>query len=270
MTSTANTTTFTCEWLDHGHHSILLDGNGKIGCDGTYEDPAPNSLSLVPGRDCPDSTETCRRECYVHGLREAVPNLFACYEDNSRTLRQILASEALSIEWAAALATWINRRARGGFRWHVSGDVLDWVHAAWIVTVCLLSPGVRHWIYTRTLSAVSTLVRAPNLVVNVSADADNYLEAKMVAGQHGLRLCYLDTEDSGLLPTNLPSGSVIFPSYGQRGRGMGRPIDHWWWRQLDPRQRKMVCAADFFGKSRSLRCAVCRRCMRHPHERSGS
>lgn len=267
MTSTASTTKFCAEWLDHHDRHLLIDGSTKIACDGTYEDPVPNALSLVHGKDCPGSTETCRAECYVHGLKDAQPDLFERYQDNSRTLREILADEALSIEWAAALATWINRRARGGWRWHVSGDVIGLDHAEWIRNVCRLTPRVTHWIYTRSLWTIPTLVQAPNLVVNVSADSDNYIGAKFAAVYHRLRLCYLATEEMPFLSGNLPDGSVVFPGYALRGRGMEKPTDHWWWKQLKPRERKMVCPADFFGKSRSLRCAVCRRCLRHPHER---
>jgi hypothetical protein len=265
VTSTASTTKFSGRWLDHRDHHLYLDGNAKVACDGTYEDPAPNSLSLVHGQDCPGSTETCRAGCYVHGLKDALPDLFARYQDNSRTMRQILDDDALSIEWAAALATWINRRARGGFRWHVSGDVIGLDHAEWIRNVCRLTPGVTHWIYTRSFWAIDSLIEAPNLVVNVSADRDNFVEAKSEAEFHRLRLCYLNT---GELTPDLPDGSVIFPDYQLRGRDMEKPTEHPWWQGLTQRERRMVCPVDFFGKSRSIRCAVCRRCLRHPTERS--
>jgi len=266
--STATTTKFCGEWLGRGERRILIDGNEKIACDGTYEDPAPNAISLVHKEDCPGSTETCRRDCYVHGLKAAQPDLFAAYQENSRTIREILADDVLSVEWVVALADWVNRNARGGFRWHVSGDVLDRRHARWIQAVCHCAPEVTFWIYTRTFSCIPALVEAPNLVVNVSADWDNYHEARAVALRYGLRLCYYQDAERPE-PLCLPDGSVIFPAYGLRGRGMERPTEHEWWRGLMARERRMVCPVDFFGKGRSLRCAVCRRCLRHPHERRG-
>jgi hypothetical protein len=269
--STASTTKFCGAWLDLNRDCLFLDGNSKIDCNGTYWEPRPNSLSLLPVTDCPGSTGTCRRECYVHGLREAQPNLYDHYQENSETLRRILGDQNLGAEWAAALGTWINQNARRGFRWHVSGDVISRTHAWWIEAVCVASPSVRHWIYTRSLWAVPILTQAPNLVVNVSADEDNVDLAAPIAAEYDLRLCYLATEDPATsLPIVLPDRSVIFPSYELRGRELDQPTDHWWWKGLSKRERKMVCPVDFFGKSRTIRCAVCKRCMRHPHERRGA
>lgn len=245
--------------------SLFLDGNSKItGANGTYAEPAPNALSLpaasVSGAaHCPGSTAVCRASCYVRGLAANVPELYARYAENADALTHVLAHAGRSTEAAARLASWIVVHARHGFRWHVSGDVRDLEHARWIVKVALLSPGVPHWIYTRTLEAVRTLCIAPNLAVNVSADQENYGEAFNVARENGARLCYTATAEAPRV--QLEDGSVIFPDYALRGRALAEPTSAPWWQSLPQRERAMVCPADFFGQSESARCGPCRKCL---------
>lgn len=249
--------------------SFFIDGNSKITREnGTYANPKPNAFSLpaasVPdpyphtgSRPCPGSTPTCRSSCYVKGLAQHAPDLYRMYSSNAVALDQILApgNDRQFYLSALKLAQWIEENAAGGFRWHVSGDVLSVTHATWITEVCGLAPGVEFWIYTRTLAAVPTLSRAKNLAVNVSADADNFTDARAVAYANGARLCYLTTD--GTLP-DLRDGSVIFPDYSLRTRKPGD--DATWWNTLTHDQRKMVCPTDQHGQSEAHRCGPCRKC----------
>lgn len=275
---------------------FFVDGNSKITCsNGTYAAPAPNAFSL-PARSvsgvghCPAATEACRSSCYVRGLAQHAPDLYAKYHSNYAALDRCMHNVyGLWRASVVALGAWIREHARGGFRWHVSGDVLHSTHAYWIADVCTRAPDVAFWIYTRTLDIVPILARVPNLAVNVSADRENYTEARRVALNEGVRLCYLvngeDTQhawdsvsdarppvctvcgagwnDTGLctgVPDDLPDGSVIFPDYALRGRALGVPTSAPWWQRLSQRRRAMVCPTDFFGQSEAHRCGPCMKC----------
>ena len=250
--------------------SFWIDGNSKITREnGTYSDPKPNAFSLpaasVPdpyphvgtSRPCPGSTAACRESCYVKGLAKHAPEIYARYQSNADALEVVLSDAQLGLAAAHKLAAWITEHAPHGFRWHVSGDVQSYAHAQWIRAVCWLASDVPFWIYTRTLDVVETLSRAPNLAVNVSADVDNFADAKRVALATRTRLCYLTI--NGELP-DLPPGSVIFPDYALRGRDLAVPTDAPWWQSLTHDQRAMACPTDFFGQSEAHRCGPCRKC----------
>ncbi len=244
--------------------TLVLDGNSKITRgNGTYAEPRPNALSLpaasvlstYPGpapRACPGSTPICRASCYVKGLAQHEPAVYARYEQNAEVLATCLKNEALFYDSAEALGDWIARHAEHGFRWHVSGDVWNEQHAHWIATVCGCASHVPFWIYTRTLDVVPVLARTQNLAVNVSADVDNYSQARDAALRYGVRVCYL--AEGGPLPDDLPHGSVIFPNYALRG------ADGAWFQGLLPEQRRAVCPTDLGGQSEAHRCGPCRKC----------
>jgi hypothetical protein len=69
------------------------------------------------------------------------------------------------------------------------------------------------------------------------------------------------------VPDDLPHESVIFPDYSLRA-AKGKPSDQRsgsaWWQSLSSAQRAMVCPVDFYGKSETLRCGPCRRCIDRP------
>lgn len=248
-----------------GGHTFILDGNSKITAgNGTFAEPAPNAFSLPAASVsapsyCPGSTDVCRASCYVKGLAKHAPDLYRAYAGNAVALRIALADHAMG-RAAHALAEWINVNARGGFRWHVSGDVWHEAHAAWIVRVARLSAYVPQWIYTRTLHAVSILVQADNLAVNVSADNENLVRAVSVARANSVRVCYMATANAPYFP-GLRDDDVIFPDYALRGRDLADPTSAPWWRGLTHEARTMVCPADFFDQSESARCGPCRKCL---------
>lgn len=276
--STAATTSFCHERVDGpGGLHLYLDGNGKItASNGTLDAPKPNAFSLRNVDDCPQSTPTCRAACYVENLRAAQPALYELYEHNASAIRTILADPALEADWAARFAAVITWHCEGGFRWHVSGDVFSLDYARWIASVVRQSPGVRHWIYTRSfmylepLLNVSTL-RGGNLAVNLSCDVDNYAAAQRVrtsylsAHTRGvLRLCYLTVD--GVVPPGLGSDDVLFPDYKLRPRQYATLAESPWWQDLTPEQRGTVCPVDAHGKSEKRRCGIpddgnCSRCV---------
>lgn len=242
--------------------AIYIDGNSKITVqNGSYENPKPNALSLPHISTCPGSTSECRASCYVYGLQSNAPEVYAKYMQNERVIHRILMSNSYAKISATTLGTWISENCRYGFRWHVSGDVMYDRHAQWIVDVVNASGGVLNWIYTRSLELVPILVQAKNLVVNVSADSENYLLARKVAFENKARICYL-TRD-GKIPSDLVyNDSVIFPDYDLRGRNLEKPTESKWWQSLTLPERRSVCPADFFGQSEHHRCGPCNKCLK--------
>lgn len=251
--TTADKTGFCLAKIEHNGQFLWIDGNQKITAgNGDFNNPKPNAFSIIHINDCPFSTEICRKSCYVHNLEKYANEVYQKYIHNSKTVREILSDE----EWPKVMGWWISENAKGGFRWHVSGDVFSEEYANFIVAVCKNSSNVKHWIYTRSYPYVKILVQAKNLVVNLSADKDN-LSFMLDQVRYGARVCYMS--DNGNVP-NLPEGSVIFPDY--QFRLNGRLEDNAFWNSLTPQQKKMVCPVDMFGKSQNVRCGVCKKCLR--------
>lgn len=289
--SSAASTAF-CATKAHGPGGyIWIDGNQKITRNnGTYDDPRPNAFSLLAGNGdrgdeigherehCPGSTPTCRAACYVHGLAKHAGTTYALYDHNSRVIREVLAGPfEIAEDWARKIGAWITENAAAGFRWHVSGDVYSVGYARWIAAVCRASPKVDHWIYTRSFDRVEPLVavsrgRGGNLALNFSCDADNYqaareyrdrLAAHPYRPEDAPRLCYLTR--GGLVPDDLPEGSVIFPDYplraGKQPTAVEQRANSPFWQSLSSGQRQMVCPVDFYGKSEGNRCGPCGKCL---------
>lgn len=254
-------TTYVCTEVDVGNGlKLYVDGNSKITAgNGSYDEPVPNALSLPHISTCPGATEQCMSSCYVYGLQQHAPEVYKKYMQNERVIHRFLMSPGAREEAADKFAAWISANCPDGFRWHVSGDVMNDRYARWIAAVARRSINIRQWIYTRSLDLVATLMEGPNLVVNISADSDNYKAARSMANNTGVRLCYL-TKD-GTVPGNMEEGETIFPDYNLRGRDMDKPTDHEWWKGLSQEYKKMVCPADFFGQSEHHRCGPCKKCL---------
>lgn len=256
----AAVTSFCAAKLEGPGGFLWFDGNGKITAgNGTMRDPRPNAFSLLHIVDCPGSTSVCRASCYVHNLSQHAPETYALYRHNSAEIRRILAS-GQSAEWARLVGDWISRHCKGGFRWHVSGDVFSLEYSDWIAAVCRGSKGVEHWLYTRSFDFLASLysvatVNDGNLAVNISADSANVAQARAAAHNYGFRVCYMS--DSGEVPA-LSEGDVIFPDYCLRSdTDKGKE----WFAGLPGRGKKMVCPVDYHGKSERRRCGPCDRCL---------
>jgi hypothetical protein len=232
---------------------LHLDGNSKI----SGNPPVPNALSLPAPLTCPGSTPTCRAACYASSAATSIPkDLAERYTDNLVAVQWALA-HAIGVT-ARHLGDWIRHHCQQvGFRWHVSGDVFSADYAHWIALVCSWSPGVQHWIYTRSFQLAPLLRGVENLAVNLSADADNLAAARDCAASTGFRLTYLWRGEP--LPT-LPRGTVVFPGYGQRKRD-GAPLP------LAP-HRAMICPGDYYSQRAGLVCgASCTKCGNPEHPR---
>ncbi|MBI5005312.1 MAG: hypothetical protein HZC03_01780 [Candidatus Lloydbacteria bacterium] len=238
-----------------------FDGNGKITAEnGTFTKPAANAFSLVHIEDCPYRTPVCESKCYVHRLEENESEMYEKYRQNSKTIRRVLSNPYQTNKTIEAFADWINAHCKkGGFRWHVSGDIFSIEYAWFIRGVVYKTSSIRHWLYTRSFLFSETLYGLSNLVVNLSADRDNFDEALACHNKFGFRICFMVTEGDTI--PDLPEGSVIFPSHELRGRDLESPTDAVWWKSLSLKQKRMVCPPDFFGQSEALRCGPCNKCL---------
>lgn len=240
--------------------SVWFDGNSKVTLNnGTFEEPAANAFSLVQVTDCPGATPACINICYVHKLEANEQAVHDKYRINSAAIRLILSNLAYIEIATDAFAGYINNYCKDGFRWHISGDIFSFLYALFIQRICLMTPRVRHWIYTRSFNYIYPLYRVPNLVLNLSADKDNIDEALCLGKIYRLRVCYLSID--GEVP-GLPKGSVIFPNHKLRGRDLPKPTDALWWQSLTLEQRQTVCPPDFFGQSDRIRCGPCKKCLK--------
>lgn len=243
---------FTEVLLDAGI-KFYVDGNSKVTRDnGTYSEPKPNAFSLPHILSCPNATPTCAGSCYVHGLRKATPDIWNKYKDNFETISKLGNSPKI----AKQFGEWIKENCSGGFRWHVAGDVFAKWYWYWLADVSYYAQ-VPCWIYTRSFERIGNIPK--NLIVNLSADRDNYKEALDFYKATGLRICYLSS--TGEVPEDLPKGSVIFPDYELRGRSLDEPTTAPWWQSLSTDNKKKVCPADFFGQNEHHRCGVCKKCL---------
>jgi len=243
-----------------GNYEFWFDGNSKITAgNGSFKYPKPNAFSLVHIDDCPSATEICKEVCYVHLLEKAEQNVYDKYRINSKNIRKLMNKSYKDRFYTAmCFSNWIKKHAVNGFRWHVSGDIFSEIYAEFITTICLLTPYVKFWIYTRSYEYLNLLTDIDNLVVNLSVDKDNYNEALIASSKYNFRMCYLTMD--GTFP-KLPKGSVIFPNYELRGRNLKHPTDAPWWQNLTLDEKKMVCPADFFGQSEKMRCGPCKKCL---------
>lgn len=250
---------------DGAEFTFWFDGNGKITVDSAFDNPKPNAFSLVQVEDCPFATPVCKSACYVHNLEKAEREIHEKYRVNSKAMRAILANLDYYIETKRRFVEWISENCKTGFRWHVSGDIISLDHAVFIASISKMVPRVNFWIYTRSFPFLGPLEGIENLVVNLSADSDNWEQALAAHNKFCFRICYMTVD--GKVPEALPEGSVIFPDYNLRGRNLLVKTDSPWWRSLNPEQRRMVCPPDFFGQSEHLRCGPCKKCLAHsPHE----
>lgn len=241
-------------------YEFWFDGNSKITLgNGTFENPTPNAFSLVQVDDCPGATTICKEVCYVHNLEKAEIEVHNKYRSNSENMRALMKAP-LEVRWHVTLkfANWINLHCKEGFRWHVSGDIFSPQYAEFIASVCLFTNNINFWIYTRSFDFIKPFAGLDNLVVNLSADKDNWNEVVKVHDDYGFRICYLTMD--GTFP-KLPPGSVIFPNYELRGRDLEKPIKSKWWQGLTLDEQKMVCPPDFFGQSEIMRCGPCDKCL---------
>lgn len=234
---------------------LHFDGNSKITCeDGSFESPVANSFSLPHIASCPDATEVCMAECYVHGVPAEV---YRSYLQNYRTLLRAYRAKRIS-SLVGPISQYMLSNNLSRFRWHTSGDIFAPWYADMIGEICKLTPEIKHWIYTRTDYGL-LLTQYGNMTVNLSADSENLEKMRELKRKNSdFNLTYLAQTPDEPLPKE---ADVIFSTYALRGRDLIDPRDHFWWQRLPHEQQRKVCPVDFFGQSEIMRCGPCKKCL---------
>lgn len=129
-----------------------------------------SSWSTPAGTTCPGAkhAEVCKG-CYAKGGNYRFQNVKEPREHNS----QIWKHEDFIFEFIKELD---NHRY---FRWFDSGDIVSVSQALKILSICQLTPWVKHWIPTRSykIPAIKAILeelnKLPNVVVRYSSDSYN-------------------------------------------------------------------------------------------------
>lgn len=114
---------------------LLVLGNGKLGS-------LVYHFSLPPVRTCPGSTALCRKLCYARHGHYHFPNV---QEALAWRLTQTYRGD-----FADRIAWELLAGKADLMRWHVAGDLYSPSYAYKVLDAIQLTPGVRHWIYTRS------------------------------------------------------------------------------------------------------------------------
>lgn len=213
--------------------AVMVEKSGRCVAAVANAWPLPSG-PVELGGSCPGATSACR-DCYAAGLEAAYTAFRRGCSDNLEALQHLYGCGGVALV-GRVLADVVRhseraQRARGvvrpAFRWHSSGDVFaDW-YARAIVRAVDATPGVEHWAYTRTLSAVGILKRARGLSVYVSADFDNVERAARAAVRHGVPIAML-ANDSAHAVALWGRAVAAAPALGERGRAVSCPAAGKW------------------------------------------
>lgn len=202
----------------------------------------PNAFGLPAGPlevggSCSGATTVCAAVCYAAAGEAYAPGLRAMYAHNLEAVRDLLGARGWRdlarafVEIVEASAD-MQRRAgieRPSFRWHSSGDILGRRHARAILEAARATPGVDHWLYTRTLEVADILEGAPgNLRAFLSADRDNIGAVSSAARAYGLPVALLvsDRLEASRLLEGLEGRAVVCPAAGGKYSSDGRAPAH--------------------------------------------
>jgi len=186
------------------HHDSKTAPLVKIKDNGSALALVPNAFPLpvgplAGGGSCDATTAACV-DCYAANLENLYSNFAKGAAANLAALQHLKTCGGQSAV-VAALVQCVTRseylqRAHGvtrpSFRWHSGGDIFATWYGRAIRAAVVASPGVDHWIYTRDIGKVSSLLPAPdNLRVFLSADSENYRKVARAATRHGLPVALL-------------------------------------------------------------------------------
>lgn len=224
-----------------------------------------NAFPLPAGTTCPGMTHACSEVCYA-GRLEVRSAFMNAVTENHRVLLSAQAVDGcrgmtrllVPMVRQSANAQYLAGIDDPTFRWHSDGDVFSLSYARAIAATCEATPMVRHWIYTRTLSAVPILSGIANLSVYVSVDRDNInaaavvladdptIHAAVLAGRH---------DDADAMLADVGRSAVNCPAtarYTRDGFGASYVVG------TDGRRRSMAEPSNGSrGQGACHACAVC-------------
>lgn len=169
-------------------NAVTAGGNAK----------GANSFGIPSGTafSCPGATSFCEKICYAGKLERVYPNVRKNLTDNwnllkdanYQTMYDLLSTmiDAFVVETDKMVAKGVT--VTYDFRIHWDGDFFSRDYAMAWKAVVRDYPEVTFWVYTRSFTGpvqvIDILAGIPNLVLYLSADPVNIVEANSVAAQY--------------------------------------------------------------------------------------
>ena len=195
-----------------------------------------NTFGLAPGHpskggSCPGATTGpggCQNvpegkknpTCYVEGLQKAYKGVSNALKYNTELVIESTEEELVQL-FCDMFAEFERIETKRGiikdlwFRHHWSGDMMDEKYCRALKKAMAEFPHINFWTYTRSWFAVPILCDVPNLVLYISADADNFNQAikTYLNYEHtNVALCYMGEEKPNLnqriIPCPVDSGKM--------------------------------------------------------------
>lgn len=247
---------------------FIEEKNGRV----TARAEIPNAFPLPAGPvesggACPGFTRACK-DCYGAGL-ERYPGFQNGAVANLAALRELYECAGFGAV-VSALVEVVNRSgdlqrvagvARPVFRWHSDGDIFSPWYARAIRRAMVATPGVDHWLYTRSLSLVRYLMPVvDNARVYLSADRYNVDAVARLAKRYGLPVAMLadDTADASALWAKVVAvapvpSPVLCPAVGKWAHDGHRIPAH----VTGPDGRRSSAKPNGPGVGACVACGVC-------------
>lgn len=111
------------------------------------------SASLLPVYTC-KNCKHCQHFCYAISAALRFLNVMKAYARNTA-----LAMFSYDLYFNQILSRLTNRVKNKYFRWHVSGEILDYEYFCWMVKVAEMRPEWRFWTYTKMYGIVNTWIK---------------------------------------------------------------------------------------------------------------
>lgn len=181
-----------------------------------------NTFGTMPGNEggtCPGCTTGPKgcwgklagrivHNCYVDKLLRCYKGIRGILEHNTRILKQATVADMTRIlhaEFERFVLAEAKAEKKAGvrgsqlyYRLHWSGDVFSDGYAQALAAAMSCFPNLRFWTYTRSFWSIPILMKAPNLMLYLSLDPENYTNglrayfANGGAANKQLQLCYMN------------------------------------------------------------------------------
>lgn len=124
----------------------ISKGNRKIG--------RTHNFSMAPGHTCGNCSE-CIHYCYDIKACWQYENVRIARAENTAMMKLNMAETFRQID------EYISRRkVHKNFRWHVSGDILDYEYFCYMVAIAMAHPDWTFWTYTKMYWIVNAWIKA--------------------------------------------------------------------------------------------------------------
>ncbi|MEM0483225.1 MAG: hypothetical protein QW434_00775 [Pyrobaculum sp.] len=218
-------------------------------------------FSLPPVVTCPGATEFCYKWCY------------AVYEiANWRAHVREAASYLLSLreDFPDVINKYLTHLPHGVVRLHVSGDFYDGKYLEKWAEIARRNPNRIFYTYTKSFHIVRRVEAPQNLVIHLSADPHNYIEA--VETWRELKRGYItyvytpgregsDISAIKYILENTDAKILLFLNHVQHAPRLGISVPALWKRLSEElgvlRRRVILDPEEFAGGPQCAKCALC-------------